>query len=290
MINTGEGMLRSFGEDYDDNIIFTELSYMMSFYDSLSVCHIPSFEYTAWFSKSKIFSTPTYIYNAIAGTIESISVLLRNGRCNDAFALVRKYCDSIILDIYKILLTKRIDNQFYESLSFDVYENNELKKWIDSEDQLYSEREIKSKVYNEIIKNFPALTKMFKLNAQNTLYHKLRTICNDNMHYNYFWTIFANDAEMIKARKEFRDVILKNISKALRLFFTIHFSLIYEGAPGYMASSDYMDYLDMGQQPPEGSERWVSPPVLEAFIKIIKKYYPKIADYIINLDLLDFKD
>lgn len=288
MIFTGEKTPRSFGDEYDNHIVFSELHKIMAFYDALAFCNTHTFEYASWMSKSKFLSTTTYIYRSIGGTIESISALLHNGRCNDAFALVRKYCDSIILDTYKILLSKKIQVRFYDSLSLDVYNDNELKKWIDAEQQLYNEKEIK-KVYSEIVKAYPTITKMFELNVNNTLYHKLRDICNDNMHYNYFWTVLANDAEMIQARKDFRDDILKNISKAIRIFFTIHFSFIYEGCPDYLMSSDYMDYTEIGQQPPEGSERWVSPPAQEAFNIIVKKYYPKIADYLLKLDLMDIE-
>lgn len=52
-------------------------------------------------------------------------------------------------------------------------------------------------------------------------------------------------------------------------------------------SSDYRDYAEMGQKPPEGSERWVSIPVQDVFNNIVKKYYPNIADYLIELDLMD---
>ncbi len=286
MIFTGENIPRSFGDEYDNNIIFSELHKIMAFYDALSFCNIQTFEYTSRVSKSKFLSTTPYVYSSIGGTIESISVLLHNGRCNDAFALVRKYCDSIIIDTYKILLSKKIQERFYDSLSLDAYNDNELERWIDAEEQLYNEKEIK-KVFSEIVKAYPTITKLFELNVNNTLYQKLRDICNDNMHYNYFWTIVANDAGMIQARKDFRENVLKNISKAIRTFFAIHFSLIYEGCPGYLMSSDYMDYTEMGQEPPKGSERWVSPPVQDVFNTIVKKYYPNIADYLIKLDLMD---
>lgn len=56
-----------------------------------------------------------------------------------------------------------------------------------------------------------------------------------------------------------------------------------------MMSSDYMDYLDCGMQPPPGCERWVPNPVQIAFSSIIQKYTPKISKYLLSLDLMDLE-
>ena len=46
-------------------------------------------------------------------------------------------------------------------------------------------------------------------------------------------------------------------------------------------ASDYIDYLDEGMTPPEGSEDWIAPLAQDAFDKIIKPH-PKIANFIIS--------
>lgn len=56
-----------------------------------------------------------------------------------------------------------------------------------------------------------------------------------------------------------------------------------------MMSSDYMDYLDCGMQPPPGCERWAPNPVQIAFSSIIQKYTPKISKYLLSLDLMDLE-
>lgn len=37
-------------------------------------------------------------------------------------------------------------------------------------------------------------------------------------------------------------------------------------------ASDYVDYLDLGQTPPEGSEKWIANAAQEMFNKIIKPH------------------
>ena len=287
-ITISEQTPRLFGAGYDDHIVFSHLDTIKSFYETLSWCNIGGVETAAILSQSRIFSTITYIYSSIEGTIESISVLLHNGRCNDAFALVRKYCDSIILDIYKHILVKEIENKFHLDLSIESIKDNRIKAWIDSEDALFNERET-GKIYTKIAETHPELTRLFNLTDRDTLYHKLRDICNDNVHYNHLYNMMANDFEMIKSQKEMRDFYINSISKAIVLFFTIHFAFIYESNPMIYMSSDYVDHLDCGAQPPEGSERWISSIVQKAYDYIIKTNHPIVASYIKSLDLMELE-
>ncbi len=287
MIFAGDTTPRKFGCDYDEHPIFQNLIDIMSFYDTLSWSDYNQVEYAGLVSKSKVFSTSTYVFGSLAGTIESIHLLLRNGRCNDAIALIRKYCDTIILDIYLRLLTKELQDKVLTQGSLQSIENNEVTKWIDSTGRLFDEKGTKI-VYAKISKSHPELTKLFNLKDNKALYKKLKDICNDNMHNNYFFTFMANDANIIKAREDIRNVMLKNASYAIRYFFSIHFAFIYCGDCTYMMSSDYIDHLECNSKPPEGSERWLANSVLTAF-NIVKRIKPSVAKYLVSLDLMDLE-
>ncbi len=185
MFFAGETHQRNFGNDYDKHPIFENLIDIMSFYETLSRSNYTPVEYVGIISNSKVFSTSTYVFGSLAGTIESIYTLLRNGRCNDAIALIRKYCDTIILDIYLRLLTKELNEKVLTQYSLQSIENNEVTKWIDSEGRLFDEKKTKI-VYDKISKSEPELTKLFNLKDSKALYKKLRDLCNNNMHNNYF--------------------------------------------------------------------------------------------------------
>jgi hypothetical protein len=288
-IDLEDTMPRKFGNEYDNHVVFTNLDIIKSFYDTLSYTTIGHVDSATLISKRGISSPSTYIYGSIAGTIESISVLLHNGRCNDAFALMRKYCDSIILDIYRQVLSKQVDDKFGETLSIEYIRDNKIKKWVDAEAQMFTEKDLNKSVYKEIIEQYPKLTDLFNLTDKDSLYRKLRDLCNDNMHYNNLYNMTANDCNIIRARKDFRRQFIDDINKALKFFFSIHFAFIYEGNPAAMVSSDYVDYLDMGEQPPIGSERWVAPSVQNAFDSIVKPFNTKVAEHIKSLDKLDLE-
>ena len=60
--------------------------------------------------------------------------------------------------------------------------------------------------------------------------------------------------------------------------FIFHFAYMYSLNPHYMMSSDYVDALDLGFQPEEGSQYWVAGYVSNVFEKYILTR-PEIAEY-----------
>lgn len=75
--------------------------------------------------------------------------------------------------------------------------------------------------------------------------------------------------------------MLKNISIILNQLMMIHVSFIFHLNPEYLAASDYMDYMEMGMTPPEGSEEWIANFAQDAFDRYIK-LNTQLADYIKN--------
>ena len=75
---------------------------------------------------------------------------------------------------------------------------------------------------------------------------------------------------------------LDNIYACILYLFILHFAYMYSLNPHYMMSSDYMDSLDCGMEPEEGSQYWVAPFVSEVFEKFIVTNRPDIAEYMRN--------
>lgn len=73
-------------EAYLKHKVFDDLKYMKGFYDSISMSCF-SFVATGTHGTTNYAS---YVYSAIEGTLDSITILLNNGRINDAYTLIRK--------------------------------------------------------------------------------------------------------------------------------------------------------------------------------------------------------
>lgn len=50
-----------------------------------------------------IYNIDTYVYSSMQGTLESMRAILLAGRINDAYALLRKYHDSAVINVYSNL-------------------------------------------------------------------------------------------------------------------------------------------------------------------------------------------
>jgi hypothetical protein len=83
-------------KEYTEHKIFDQLDKYSDFYNSLS------FLIMSWHTSGTlgIINLDTYAFTSMQGTIESIRDILKKGRINDAYSLLRKYYDSVLINIY----------------------------------------------------------------------------------------------------------------------------------------------------------------------------------------------
>ena len=82
---------------------------------------------------------------------------------------------------------------------------------------------------------------------------------------------------------------LEIIYKIVCKIFVTHFSYTYIQHPEYYSSLDYVDDLDKGRKPIDGSQYWVTPIVQEVFDKYVKTEYNDVADYLVKMNLMELK-
>lgn len=239
------------GKEYTEHSIFEQLKYYSEFYDSLS------FSIMRWSSMGTkaILNLDTYTYSSIKGTINSITEILSRGRINDAYALLRKYYDSTIINVYTNLYLMdnfRIDNFIVEKID----------NWRQGTDTIPEYR-----VISKYIKESPKLLPLNNLLNRDDRYKKIRDRCNNNTHYNFYSNILLNDNQIHNPN---RIKWLNVFSKDIEAIFIQHIAYVFYLNEHYMMSSDYIDCLDIGVQPEEGSQYWVASFVQEVFDKIIK--------------------
>ena len=88
-------------EAYKNHKVFKEIDCMMELYGNISFACFPFVPS----GTSLIMNYVTYTYQAIQGTLESIKTLLEIGRISDAYTLVRKYFDDVMVDLYITVLS-----------------------------------------------------------------------------------------------------------------------------------------------------------------------------------------
>jgi len=245
--------------EYFNNPVFQSLKDISGFYQSLS------FGTFSWVQQGleKTINIDSYAFSSIQGTLESIELVLSKGKINDAFALLRKYFDSVVINIYTSLYLS-------DHFSIENFVFMQINDWKNGKAKLPKTGEM-----TQYIVNSDSLAHITKHIDADTKYKEIRDRCNDHMHYNYFLTFAYNDANItLPNRTEY----LNLINSDLKNIFVLHFVYEFSVCPHYMMSSDYSDYMDVGQTPPENSEYWVAPYIQKAFENYVKKVDPRLSE------------
>lgn len=246
-------------KDYLEHKVFGQLTEYSKFYNSLAL------SVSRWEAQgTKSFITiDTYVYSSIKGTLKSINDILFKGRINDAYALLRKFYDATIINLYSNLYLS-------DNFSIDNFIVEKINNWRKGTEKLPDYA-----VMSKYIKESPKLASITNLLHQDKTYKDIRERCNDHMHYNYYLNLLLNDSETYLADKRHKS--LNTFSKDLEDIFIQHLTYLFYLNEHYMSSFDYTDSLEMGTTPVEGSQYFVAPFVQEIFDKVIKPKRPEIA-------------
>lgn len=244
--------------------VFAKLEHFSAFYGALAGAVIGVLSPGV---RGPICGADTYVFSGIKGTLDSIEQILSAGRINDAYVLLRKYHDSVVINVYSNLYLE-------DHFSIANFVVQKIDDWVQGKDKLPRFQKMM-----EYIKASRKLAPISKLLFQqgDRRYSELRTRCNNQTHYNFFQTLQLNDPQVYV--KE-RPVVLDEFSKDLEHIFILHISYLFYLVPAYMRSSDYIDSLEVGMQPEKGSEYFVAPFVQEIFDSILRKHRADLAEVI----------
>lgn len=249
-------------EAYLRHKVFDDLKYMMAFYDSVS---ISCFSFIATGTHG-ITNYASYVYSAIEGTLDSISILLTKGRMNEAYTLIRKLFDDILLEIY-------MDVTLKDKFSVDNFFVEEVDEWIRGKRRIPKTEKIL-----KYLEKSERTKELYPLFGWETYLKKNRELLDDSVHSNRFPLMLLNCNTVYI---EDRECHLKNCEIILNQLFLLHLSFIFHLNPQYLMASDYMDCVEMGMTPRDGSQNWIATFAQDAFDEIIKPH-KVIAKYIIS--------
>jgi hypothetical protein len=250
--------MRVSDEEYQKHTVFTDLERFIAFYEDLALSVFGFFSV----GTRAMCNIDSYLFSSVQGTLVSIQAILRDGRVNDAYALLRKYYDSAIINIYTSLY---LDDQF----SIENLIVEQIDRWLQGKQQLPE-----LKVMIEYIRKSQRVTPITALLNADDRYKRLRARCNDHVHYNFYRNVLLNDKEIFL---EGRLRALEQFSNDLRDVVILHVSYMFFANEHYMISSDYVDSLECGMTPEPDSQFWVAPFVQEIFDLTVKKSRPDIA-------------
>ncbi len=232
--------------------VFEQLSKYSEFYGYLAFSMM---SFVSMGTQS-VLNIDTYVYPSMQGTLDSIKDILIKGRINDAYALLRKYYDAAVINIYTNLYLD-------ENASIDNFVVEKIENWLQGKEQLPT-----IQVMNTYIEKSSKSASIYKLLHKDKRYSELKDRCNDNVHYNFYHNVLLNNSQTFL---ENRNPILNRFSKDLENIFILHLSYLFSIKEQYMMSSDYVDALDCEAMPEPDSQYFVAPFIQEVFDNVIKK-------------------
>jgi hypothetical protein len=255
---------------YKDHQVLQQLGKYSEFYESLSMS---VFGFATLGTKSAC-NIDSYVYSSIKGTLESISLVLSAGRISDAYALLRRYYDSAIINIYSNLYLK-------DKFSIENFVVKQIHDWLHGKQRLPEYRKMSA-----YIRSSPQLKPLNDLLYSTSTYKDIRARCNDFTHYNYYSNVLLNDNQVFLKD---RIAVLDRFSKDLENILVLHLSYLFCLNEHYMMSSDYIDHLECGLTPPQDSEYLVAPFVQRMFDSVIKKSRLDIAKEIKKITAMNLE-
>lgn len=256
--------------------------------------------------------------DAATHTILSIWGCCKHACFSDAFTLVRKFRDDLVQYLFIISTLDGIEGLSEEeakkylsditnfdkvteglNLLLEIISSGRKKKphekavdsWLEntlSDDAHFQDRRLYfgASKYISMLKNDDTINNCFELYLK-PLWSTLDRELNNYVHANGSKYIMSNLPNYIYNHR--KDIIIHLIS-TIRDIMVIFISLIIIIKPSFIQSCDYIDFLDIGETPPDGSQYWVAPiiqnfidtdifrvsPCLKQFLKENNKYSMQI--------------
>ena len=246
-------------EQYKSNKIHQLLKEIEEFYNHIS------YSTFKWGSVgvTSIINIDTYFFSSLQGTIKTLKSSVQSGQINDAYALLRKYHDSIIINTYSGVYLRK-------ELNEDEFIQQKIDSWVKGKTKLPRYGSM-----IEYIKKSEILKELNKILYKDDSIENIRARCNDHMHFNFYYFALLNDSSIhLKERNNYLNVLYSD----LLLVFTIHFVYMFTINEHYMMAEDYSDYIEMGDEPPLNSEYWVAPFIQEMFDNVIKPNFIDLSN------------
>ncbi len=272
-------------EEFAAHQIFKEIDQTISVYESLSDLVFGQITPT----RSFIGNLDSCFFDSIEGTVESIKTVLLTGRIADAYTLMRRLLEVSWLHVYVMLRFEESNDRgvgkqeefgamdfekFFELLRQAAQKGiyvEEIEEWLAGDKSLpWLSR------FSDVIATSPKLSQLNLLFDEDA-YEQLSNRCNDHVHVNFFRNLRMNDKNL---DGEHQMAQLEQFAKDLRDLLIRHLAYVFFFHPEYMASSDYVDALECGQEPVEGSQYWIAPFVQEVFDELVTPTCPDITEFI----------
>jgi hypothetical protein len=211
------------------------------------------------------------IFSAITNRLKTLRFAVKNGFISDSYVLIRMIYEDIFTFIY------------FEIKMGNGREDNDIRQWIQGKKKLH--RLYMPQLLSFLVRNNHDIKTCFDLLDVSGKYKDIKSYCNDYVHNNYFFNLRLNADGYKDNVAQAHYERMASYLDALKILLFVAICIL---KPYYMSSSDYMDHLELGLSPPEGSQYWVAPFMQEEFDKI-HSINKEVAEIILKSSYMKFE-
>lgn len=288
-----------------------EIDYLINFFKNFSYLNCNRIISFQWENDLFIFDM-TLIENAIQ-TLNSIKLCCSIGSFSDANTLIRKFRDDLIQYAYILNILhnrkpfveekdmKNIKTDNDENFADTLMKNRFNKSFTDDEKAVIAwfknavhdlpgpiKKKLEFENYMKSLKQNDNISQILDEYNLKEYWDTLRKRLNDYVHNN---GIQFSAQNIIRVHDKSLDIHLKNVlirTSYIACFFIISILMIKSTL---IASTDYMDYLECGLEPPQDCQYLVAPFIQQFIDNKIAKLHPELKaylkDYNINRMLIE---
>lgn len=164
-------------DSYQNHPVFELIEHMKEYYDGL-------FDTCFHFIPEGTLGAGNYasnVYLSLNATLDSIRMLLKAGHINDAFVLIRKLFDTVLVEIYFDVVRK---DKFDWMESFVV---KNVDEWLKGKHRIPKTEKILN-----VLKNSPSTKDLYPFFGWETYLKKNRELLDDSVHANRYSSILWN--------------------------------------------------------------------------------------------------
>lgn len=275
-------------KEYLDHAVFNSLCDASQFYHDLAdnvMRFVPK-----WVKSHPITNYDSYFFEALANSIVSIKTILELGHITDAKVLLRNFFDETIINLYFIARLKKQDNDLLKVIAKDIslvkgvkvedlYDVN-TSDWLSDNKTKALQRALRYEEMVKCLKQEVCIAEFVEYLDSHEC-EKMREWLNDAVHLNYYKAVLLNDGRLCIDGERKSEV--DRFKDAFDQIIMFHVICVFCLEPVYLMSSDYMDYLDCGDTPPDGCQYNVSPFIQPYLEKTVYKFNPAWAEKLVRV-------
>lgn len=217
-----------------------------------------------------LINAGSIIFSAIKNRLKTLRFAVRNDFISDAYVLLRMIYEDIFTYIY---LEVRMGYGRGDS---------DIKEWIQGKKKLHKLNIDQLILF--LTDNNNDIKTYFALLDVSGKYKHIKSYCNDYVHNNKLSNLILNADNFNKHSAEHYE----RLSVYLDALKSLLFASICILKPYYATSSDYMDHLELGLSPPDGSQYCVAPFMQEEFDRL-QRSNKKLAELIRSSSYMEFE-